>query len=102
MTEQITGHIAYRFSVTIRSDDLAVVNCLRSLAQYSQNAGNNRITTGGTTDTAWQRDGHTVTFRFSTPSFRQGLLAEARRLLPADLWLVVGQSDDDPATPQGR
>jgi hypothetical protein len=93
-------HSSYRFSVTISSTDLAVINCLRSLAQYSQRAGNNRIPWGGTKDEDWERDQHKVTFRFSTPEYRIGFLAEARRLLPTTLWSVARQSDQDPARSQ--
>ena len=41
-------HSRYCFSVTIHSDDLAVVNCLRALSQFGQATGNNRIPWGGT------------------------------------------------------
>ena len=44
------SHAAYKYSITVTSDDLAVVNCLRSLSQYSQQSGNNRIPWGGTKD----------------------------------------------------
>jgi hypothetical protein len=93
-------HAAYKFSVTIHSDDLAVVNCLRSLSQFSQQSGNNRIPWGGTKDKDWKRDSHTVTFRFTSPDFRIGFLSEAERPLPKLLWKVVCQSDNDPASPQ--
>ena len=93
-------HAAYKFSITVHSDDLAVVNCLRSLSQYSQQSGNNRIPWGGTKDQDWKRDERTVTFRFTTPAFRSGFLTEAQRLLPQGLWSVVRQSDNDPASPQ--
>ncbi|MEK6707837.1 MAG: hypothetical protein AAB241_04240 [Pseudomonadota bacterium] len=94
------SHAAYKFSITIKSDDLAVVNCLRSLSQHSQQSGNNRIPWGGTKDQDWKRDGHSVTFRFTTPEYRSGFLAEARRLLPIALWSVLRQNDSDPASPQ--
>lgn len=94
------SHAAYKFSITIKSDDLAVVNCLRSLSQYSQQSGNNRIPWGGTKDQDWNRDGHSVTFRFTAPEYRSGFLAEARRLLPIALWSVLRQNDNDPASPQ--
>ena len=90
-------HSSYRFSVTIRSDDLAVVNCLRSLSEFSQKSGNNRIPWGGTKDRDWKRDGHSVTFRFTMPEYRAGFLAEAKRLLPTSLWSVAAQSDNNPA-----
>lgn len=94
------SHSEHHYSVTIHSDDLAVVNCLRSLADFSQKTGNKRIAWGGTKDVDWRRSGNTVTFRFTSPVYRDGLLTEARRLLPADAWAVVGQRDDDPARRQ--
>jgi hypothetical protein len=95
------NHAAYKFSVTIHSDDLAVVNCLRSLAQFSQQTGNNRIPWGGTKDQDWKRDRQRVTFHFSNAQYRSGFLIEVRRLLPATLWSVAHENDDDPARPQG-
>jgi hypothetical protein len=96
------SHKDHHYSVTVHSDDLAVINCLRSLADFSQKAGNKRIAWGGTTDKAWKEAGNAVTFRFTDPKFRQCLLDEARRLLPTDLWNVISQSDNDPATPQAK
>ncbi len=93
-------HAAYKYSVTVHSDDLAVVNCSRSLSQFSQQSGNNRIPWGGTKDQDWKRNGHMVTFRFTTTTFRAGFLHEAKQLLPQALWSVVRQSDNDPASPQ--
>ncbi len=36
-------HAKHRFSITVHSDDLAVVYCLRALAKFSQKTGNNQI-----------------------------------------------------------
>lgn len=94
------SHADYKYSITIKSDDLALVNCLRSLSQYSQQSGNNRIPWGGTKDQDWKRDGYSVTFRFTTPEYRLGFVTEARRLLSASLWSVVRENDNDPAYPQ--
>jgi hypothetical protein len=98
----MSEHSLHRFSITIRTDDLALVGCLQALSQFAQKSGNNRIPWGGTKDSDWQRDGHQVTFRFSADQYREGFLAEARRLLPTSLWEIVGQRDDDPATPRRR
>jgi len=86
----------YKFSVTIHTDDLAIVNCLRALSEYSQKTGNNRIPWGGTKDQDWKREGHTVTFRFSQPSYREGFIKELERLLPKALWAERKRSDNDP------
>jgi hypothetical protein len=93
-------HENYHFSVTVRSDDLAVVNCLRSLAQYSQRTGNNRIPWGGTKDADWEGAGHTVTFHFTCTEYRVGFIEQCQRLLPAALWFEVQKNDNDPAKPQ--
>jgi len=94
------AHADYKYSITIHSTDLAVVNCLRSLSQYSQQSGNNRIPWGGTKDQDWKRDGHAVTFHFTSAEYRLGFIAEAKRLLPSSLWSVVRESNSDPARPQ--
>ena len=94
------SHADYKFSITIKSDDLAVVNCLHSLSQFSQQSGNNRIPWGGTKDQNWNCDGHTVTFRFITPEYRSGFVVECQRLLPDALWSVVRENNHDPAHPQ--
>ncbi len=92
-------HEMYRFSITIHTDDLAIVNCLRSLSQRSQKTGNNRITWGNTKDSDWAREHHRVTFRFTSPEYRDGFLGEINRLLPGHLWNESSRSDNDPAQP---
>lgn len=92
-------HHKYKYSVTIRTDDLALVNCLRALSQYSQKTGNNRITWGNTKDSDWKRDNNCVTLRFTSPEYREGFLSEIKRLLPNELWREYSRSDNDPATP---
>jgi hypothetical protein len=96
----MSEHQHHKFSVTIHTDDLAIVGCLRALSKFSQKTGNNQIPWGGTKDSAWKRDGHKVTFRFSTPQYREGFLAELKRLLPRALWSVAATNDNDPAKPQ--
>jgi hypothetical protein len=98
----MTEHSNYKFSITIQSADLAVVNCLRGLSLFSQKSGNNRISWGGTGEREWRRDSNQVTFRFNAPSYRAAFLTEAERLLPKQLWSVVRQSDQDPATSRHR
>jgi hypothetical protein len=95
-----TEHSQHKFSITIHTDDLAVVGCLRALAKFSQKTGNNNIPWGGTKDHDWKRDCHTVTFRFSTVEYRDGFVDELNRLLPNSLWNVQATSDNDPAIPQ--
>ena len=89
----------YKYSITIHTDDLAVVYCLRSLANYSQLKFNRTIAWANTKDEDWQRANHYVTFRFTSPEFRKGFLSETKRLLPDSLWRESSQSDNDPARP---
>lgn len=63
------SHQDYKYSVTIHTDDLAIVNCLRVLSQYSQKSGNNRIPWGNTKDSDWRNNNNCVTFRFSNPYY---------------------------------
>lgn len=92
-------HSRYRFSITIQTNDLAVVNCLRALSQYSQKTENNKIPWGNTKDLDWRRDNNCVTFRFNRTEYREGFLSEVKRLLPNELWKELSRSDNDPAIP---
>src|SRR5437588_9002786 len=93
-------HADYRFSVTLCTDDRAVVNCLRALSQISQLEGNVRIPWGGTKDADWERDGREVTFRFTSAAYHQEFVEVAGRVLRPGLCREVRRSDSDPATPQ--
>ncbi len=95
----MTTHADHKYSITIHTDDLAVVNCLRALSKYSQRTGNNNIPWGGTKDKDWERDNHSVTFRFSSPEYRAGFVSELNRLLPSNLWQESERNDNDPAMP---
>jgi hypothetical protein len=97
----MSEHERYRFSVTVSCDDLAVVGCLRALAQFSQATGNNRIPWGGTKDADWRLAGQKVTFRFDSPIYRKTFVAQADRLL-GGRWSVAAESDADPAKSQAR
>lgn len=99
MKSAMTTHADHKFSITIHSDDLAVVNCLRSLSKYSQKTGNNNIPWGGTKDSDWKSSGHEVTFHFSDQAYRFGFVSELKRLLPTSLWREVRTADNDPAKP---
>jgi hypothetical protein len=94
------SHAAYHYSITVHTDDLALLGCLRALSAHVQTIGNSRIPWGGTKRTDWERDAHRATFRFSEPSIRDAFIHEAERLLPKGLWSVVSQNDADPASPQ--
>ena len=97
-----TEHAKHHFSITFQTSDLAVVGCLRALAKFCQKTGNNQIPWGGTKDKDWRNAENHITFRFTTPDYRDGLASEAQRLLQRELWSVVDKSDTDPASPQSR
>ena len=96
----MTTHGDHHYSITVRTDDLAILHCLRALADYAQQTGNKRIAWGGTKEADWAAAGHQVTFHLSSPDYRSTFLAQAIRLLPGDLWEEVSEDDNDPATPQ--
>lgn len=96
----MSKHYLFHYSVTIASDDLALVGCLRGLSQHCQPTINPRIPWGGTKKSDWLRDGRQVTFRFTSATYLSDFLQEVERLLPRDRWRMVRQSDDDPAQPQ--
>src|SRR5437764_10841247 len=70
-----------RFSVSCETEDLAVLHCLRALAQYAE--GSNipkNIPWGGTGEAEWQRNHNVVTFRFTSSEYRSTMVSEAARL----------------------
>lgn len=93
-------HPLYRYSVTIKTDDLAVLHCLRALSAHAQTTGNTRIPWGGTKKENWKHDNHRATFHFSRSEYREYFIDEVARLLPEDLWLIIEKSDNNPAKPQ--
>ena len=95
----MTTHADHKYSITIFTNDLAVVNCLRALSKFSQRTGNNNIPYAGTKDKDWKRDDKKVTFHFSNPDYRDGFVFEINRLLPPDLWKEISKSDNNPAVP---
>ncbi|MFH0847789.1 MAG: hypothetical protein V1894_07045 [Chloroflexota bacterium] len=94
-----SDHAHFKYSVTVRTNDVAVLHCLRALCQYAQREGSRQIGWGGTKEKDWQNNQRSVTFRFTNPAYRQDFLKEANRLL-AGLWTKISSSDNDPATPQ--
>jgi hypothetical protein len=94
-----SDHSLFRFSATCRTDDPAVLRCLRSLCQFAEEHRMPQIGWGGTGTSEWQKKSGSVTFRFTDPRFRELFLSEGERLL-AGHWKLVGTSDNDPASPQ--
>jgi len=64
------------YGVTLYTEDLAVLFCLRGLATRN---GFPAMT--GTGKNQWRENGRTVTFYFTTGSSRDDFLADAERLL---------------------
>jgi hypothetical protein len=85
--------IEYPFNITVHSDDLAVIYCLRALSDLSQKTGNTRKAWGGTKRKDWERSGHRVTFHFSDPTYRTEFVNDAKRLLD-DRWTEVSRTPE--------
>jgi hypothetical protein len=86
----------FRYSLTVTTQDTAVLYCLRALWHYAEEhdspASARALAPRG--ESRSEQDG-TVTFRFSDPRHRSDFLGEATRLL-AGKWMRHGLSDDDP------
>ena len=95
-------YTAYRYSVTIYTEDLAVVHCLRGLAQYTQASGSRQTAWENTGEREWRAANCMVTFHFTEPSYRDDFLESARRILQTNTWNEASQSDHDPAQPSRR
>ena len=75
----MTSHEDYHFSITIKTDDIYVVACLRALSKYSQRTGNNQIPWGGTKDANWRDAGKRVTLRFTSHHYRDFFVKQIER-----------------------
>jgi hypothetical protein len=58
----MTEHADHRFSATLSSGDLALIGCLRSLADFSQRS----LSRESTEERGWRAAGQKVTFGFSS------------------------------------
>jgi hypothetical protein len=94
-------HALFHYSITIHTDDIVVLGCLRAICQHAQGEKNVRIAWGGTKKTEWEQANHLATFRFTAPEKREDFIHHAKRLLKG-LWRQVRTSDSDPASPQGE
>lgn len=94
-----TVHSRFKYSVTCRTEDLAVVYCLRALCDFVLKGQKSQIGWGGTGETEWVSNNRCVTFRFPDPQYRQEFLSEANRLLKGG-WSLVATNDNDPAKPR--
>ncbi|HEY9228357.1 MAG TPA: hypothetical protein VIP11_16995 [Gemmatimonadaceae bacterium] len=86
----------YRYSITVETQDDAVLFCLRALWQYAERRPAPATSSDLTATDEWRAGEGRITFRFSNPYNRADFLGEATRLL-AGKWTRFGMSDDDPA-----
>lgn len=98
----MSQHSLYHYSITLSTDDEAVLHCLRALSQYAQKSGNVRIPWGGTKRPDWKRNNHKAKFHFSDPGYRKVFRNEIERIIPSGLWKFIGENDNDPAEPQNE
>ena len=84
----------FRYSITVETQDSAVVYCLRALWQYAERHPASAAAYDVSTTGEWRADDGKITFRFSNPYNRADFLGEATRLL-AGKWTRLGTSDDD-------
>jgi|RhiMetdeSRZDD1v2_1073273.scaffolds.fasta_scaffold2642539_2 hypothetical protein len=90
------------FSITCKTDDLAVVHCLRGLCQHNVKDWMKQVAWGGTKEPEWRRAGNQITLRFTSPEQRESFVGDATRLLRTGSWHEVKRSDNDPAHRQRR
>ena len=83
----------YRYSITVETQDDAVLYCLRALWQYAER---HPLPPDGelATTSEWRLGEGRITFRFSNPYNRGDFLGEATRLL-AGKWTRIATSDND-------
>jgi hypothetical protein len=85
----------FRYSITVETQDDAVLYCLRALWQYAERNPAPPVVTELAATAEWRAGDGAVTFRFSNPYNRGDFLGEATRLL-AGKWTRLASSDDDP------
>lgn len=92
-------HNAFHYSITCKTDDEAVLFCLRSLCQFCEKHSKPQIGWGGTGSAEWKAAKGTFKLRFTNPLYRKQFIGEGQRLL-SGRWSVVQSDDADPASPQ--
>lgn len=94
-----TAHARYHFSITVQTDDVAVLHCLRALCQHWAGGQYPQMGWGGSDQGTWKSSNGKVVLRFATAAGRTSFVSDARRLL-GQHWLEVSRSDTDPASPR--
>lgn len=90
-------HKDYIFSVTIHSEDLALVSAMRGLAWYCQFDGNKQISWGNIKEKDWMKAGKQATFHFTRQNYRDNFILRANELFRDGLWKITEQSNNNPA-----
>ena len=85
-----------RFSVTVSTLDLALIGCLRALAEFSEQGD---IRGEDVSEKEWRAAGQKITFRFSGSLYRDLFKNEVTRLLPTNLVRFDAESEDEPYEP---
>ncbi len=96
----MSNHEKYHYSIKVKTSDLVILHCLRSIADYSQKTGIKRIAWGGTGEDDWINSDNCVTFHFSEPEYREDFVKESNRVLPKNSFQIMQKKDNEPATPQ--
>jgi hypothetical protein len=99
-TVAAANYAACKYSVTVRTNEEAVLHMLRGLSQHCESGRYKQLAWGGSTAASWRLNEGRVTFRFSAPADRKLFLREASRLLSAGTWTLEGTNDNDPASRQ--
>jgi hypothetical protein len=86
----------FKFSVTCHSTDLAVVHCLRALAQWAEQHPYPQIGWGGSGEKEWQGSSGTFVLRFTDEQYRRTFIDKGTELLP-QRWKVISTDDANPA-----
>lgn len=93
-------HQRFHFSATFRTEDAAVLHCLRALTQWANHGESHpMIGWGGTTEDDWKRRNCEATVRFTSEMQRQQWEDKATELL-SGRWVLISKSNNDPAKPQ--
>ena len=95
----MSQHIHFKFSITVHSDDLALIASMRGLAWFCQDEMNRQISVDGAKQEDWSRDNHEVKFYFTSKDNRQNFINVAINLF-RQAWKIKNLSDDNPPTPQ--
>lgn len=90
----VTQYQKFRYSITCRSSEEAVLHCLKALADYAEGGGHKNHTCLEASMAEWNRPDR-VTLRFTSENNRSAFSKLARELL-GDRWAQYDARDDDP------